>query len=67
MVREVTRKGATEATGAWKSSAEGRTEDLSETKVFIASTVPGENHITPGQSLAPENCSSQSNFQSGLL
>ncbi|NWX31953.1 UBAP2 protein, partial [Notiomystis cincta] len=41
--------------GAWKSSieewtAEDWSEDLSETKVFTASSVPAENHVTPGQS-----------------
>uniref|UniRef100_H0X832 Ubiquitin associated protein 2 n=1 Tax=Otolemur garnettii TaxID=30611 RepID=H0X832_OTOGA len=41
---------------AWKNSveewtAEDWTEDLSETKVFTASSVPAENHITPGQSI----------------
>uniref|UniRef100_K7G2K6 Ubiquitin associated protein 2 n=1 Tax=Pelodiscus sinensis TaxID=13735 RepID=K7G2K6_PELSI len=44
------------ATGAWKNSieewtAEDWNEDLSETKVFTASSVPAENHITPGQSI----------------
>ncbi|XP_074851944.1 ubiquitin-associated protein 2 isoform X2 [Carettochelys insculpta] len=42
--------------GAWKNSIEEWTtedwnEDLSETKVFTASSVPAENHITPGQSI----------------
>lgn len=42
--------------GAWKNSVEewtteDWTEDLSETKVFTASSVPAENHITPGQSI----------------
>uniref|UniRef100_A0A8C0JD36 Ubiquitin associated protein 2 n=1 Tax=Chelonoidis abingdonii TaxID=106734 RepID=A0A8C0JD36_CHEAB len=41
---------------AWKNSIEEWTtedwnEDLSETKVFTASSVPAENHITPGQSI----------------
>ncbi|XP_018100118.1 ubiquitin-associated protein 2 isoform X5 [Xenopus laevis] len=41
--------------GAWRNSLEEWTtedwnEDLSETKVFTASSVPTENHITPGQS-----------------
>ncbi|NXL26202.1 UBAP2 protein, partial [Setophaga kirtlandii] len=41
---------------AWKSSieewtAEDWNEDLSETKVFTASSVPAENHVTPGQSI----------------
>ncbi|NXM12237.1 UBAP2 protein, partial [Ploceus nigricollis] len=42
--------------GAWKNSieewtAEDWNEDLSETKVFTASSVPAENHVTPGQSI----------------
>ncbi|XP_055972975.1 ubiquitin-associated protein 2 isoform X1 [Sorex fumeus] len=42
--------------GAWKSpveewTTEDWTEDLSETKVFTASSVPAENHVTPGQSI----------------
>ncbi|XP_047687199.1 ubiquitin-associated protein 2 isoform X5 [Prionailurus viverrinus] len=42
--------------GAWKNSVEewttdDWTEDLSETKVFTASAVPAENHVTPGQSI----------------
>ncbi|KAL6083236.1 hypothetical protein STEG23_022513, partial [Scotinomys teguina] len=42
--------------GAWKNSVEewtteDWTEDLSETKVFTASSVPAENHISPGQSI----------------
>ncbi|KAG8456870.1 hypothetical protein GDO86_002601 [Hymenochirus boettgeri] len=45
-----------EGTGTWKNSleewtAEDWNEDLSETKVFTASAVPTENHITPGQSI----------------
>ncbi|XP_068944059.1 ubiquitin-associated protein 2 isoform X5 [Petaurus breviceps papuanus] len=41
---------------AWKNSMEEWTtedwnEDLSETKVFTASSVPAENHVTPGQSI----------------
>uniref|UniRef100_A0A8C3JZK6 UBA domain-containing protein n=1 Tax=Calidris pygmaea TaxID=425635 RepID=A0A8C3JZK6_9CHAR len=44
------------AQGAWKNSieewtAEDWNEDLSETKVFTASSVPAENHVTPGQSI----------------
>ncbi|MEE6457779.1 hypothetical protein FKM82_000031 [Ascaphus truei] len=40
----------------WRNSmeewtAEDWNEDLSETKVFTASSVPTENHITPGQSI----------------
>ncbi|XP_015985693.2 ubiquitin-associated protein 2 isoform X3 [Rousettus aegyptiacus] len=42
--------------GAWKNSVEewtteDWTEDLSETKVFTASSVPPENPVTPGQSI----------------
>ncbi|XP_038599447.1 ubiquitin-associated protein 2 isoform X2 [Tachyglossus aculeatus] len=42
--------------GAWKNAieewtAEDWNEDLSETKVFTASSVPAENHVTPGQSI----------------
>ncbi|NXT54565.1 UBAP2 protein, partial [Pluvianellus socialis] len=42
--------------GAWKNSieewtAEDWNEDLSETKVFTASSVPAENHVTPRQSI----------------
>ncbi|XP_057580131.1 ubiquitin-associated protein 2 [Hippopotamus amphibius kiboko] len=42
--------------GAWKNSldewtTEDWTEDLSETKVFTSSSVPAENHVTPGQSV----------------
>ncbi|XP_075042576.1 ubiquitin-associated protein 2 isoform X2 [Mixophyes fleayi] len=45
-----------DGTGAWRNSieewtAEDWNEDLSETKVFTASSVPSENHITPGQSI----------------
>lgn len=41
---------------AWKNSieewtAEDWNEDLSETKVFTASSVPAENHVAPGQSV----------------
>ncbi|KAM6170192.1 ubiquitin-associated protein 2 isoform 2-T2 [Rhynchocyon petersi] len=41
---------------SWKNSVEEWTtedwnEDLSETKVFTASSVPGENQVTPGQSV----------------
>ncbi|XP_071988924.1 ubiquitin-associated protein 2 isoform X4 [Engystomops pustulosus] len=44
------------APGAWRNSieewtAEDWNEDLSETKVFTASSVPTENHITAGQSI----------------
>ncbi|XP_053152972.1 ubiquitin-associated protein 2 isoform X1 [Hemicordylus capensis] len=42
--------------GTWKNSieewtAEDWNEDLSETKVFTASSVPAENHVAPGQSI----------------
>ncbi|MBN3298858.1 UBAP2 protein, partial [Amia calva] len=48
---------ADDGTGAWRNSMDDWTaddwnEDLSETKVFTASSVPAtENHITPGQSI----------------
>ncbi|XP_066194267.1 ubiquitin-associated protein 2-like [Sylvia atricapilla] len=46
---------ADDGTGAWKNSiekwtAEDWNEDFSETKVFTASSVPAENHVTPRQS-----------------
>ncbi|XP_036289438.1 ubiquitin-associated protein 2 isoform X9 [Pipistrellus kuhlii] len=46
----------TRGRGAWKNSVEewtteDWTEDLSETKVFTASSVPQENHVTPGKSV----------------
>ncbi|NXQ05435.1 UBAP2 protein, partial [Vidua macroura] len=42
--------------GTWKNSVEEWTaedwnEDLSETKIFTASSVPAENHVTPRQSI----------------
>lgn len=45
-----------DGTGAWRNAieeyaAEDWNEDLTETKVFTASSVPPENHITPGQSI----------------
>ncbi|XP_056659871.1 ubiquitin-associated protein 2 isoform X4 [Monodelphis domestica] len=45
-----------DGSGAWKNSMEEWTtedwnEDLSETKVFTASSVPAENHVSPGQSI----------------
>ncbi|XP_071586216.1 ubiquitin-associated protein 2 isoform X6 [Heliangelus exortis] len=45
-----------DGTGAWKNSIEEWTaeewnEDLSETKVFTASSVPAENHVTAGQNI----------------
>ncbi|XP_027820092.2 ubiquitin-associated protein 2 isoform X2 [Ovis aries] len=56
VVWEAAQNGADEGTGAWKNSveewtAEDWTEDLSETKVFTSSSVPAENHVTPGQSV----------------
>ncbi|XP_066223883.1 ubiquitin-associated protein 2 isoform X4 [Saccopteryx leptura] len=56
VVWEAAQNGAYEGSGAWKNSveewtAEDWTEDLSETKVFTASSVPPENHITPGKSV----------------
>ncbi|XP_072215671.1 ubiquitin-associated protein 2 isoform X2 [Excalfactoria chinensis] len=47
---------ADDGTGAWKNSieewtAEDWNEDLSETKVFTASSVPAENHVATGQSI----------------
>ncbi|KAM8802941.1 ubiquitin-associated protein 2 isoform 3-T3 [Rhynchonycteris naso] len=56
IVWEAAQNGADEGSGAWKNSVEewrteDWTEDLSETKVFTASSVPPENHITPGQSV----------------
>lgn len=56
VVWEAAQNGAEEGSGAWKNSVEewtteDWTEDLSETKVFTASSVPPENHVTPGQSI----------------
>ncbi|XP_031303137.1 ubiquitin-associated protein 2 [Camelus dromedarius] len=56
VVWEAAQNGADEGTGAWKNSVEewtteDWTEDLSETKVFTSSSVPAENHGTPGQSV----------------
>ncbi|XP_015282197.1 PREDICTED: ubiquitin-associated protein 2-like, partial [Gekko japonicus] len=53
---EAGQSDANDCTGAWKNSVEEWTaedwnEDLSETKVFTASTVPAENHVAPGQSI----------------
>ncbi|XP_066843039.1 ubiquitin-associated protein 2-like isoform X4 [Anser cygnoides] len=53
---ETGQNDADDGTGAWKNSieewtAEDWNEDLSETKVFTASSVPAENHVTPGQSV----------------
>ncbi|XP_068280552.1 ubiquitin-associated protein 2-like isoform X2 [Nyctibius grandis] len=53
---ETGQNDADDGTGAWKNSIEEWTaeewnEDLSETKVFTASSVPAENHVTPGQSI----------------
>ncbi|XP_042660669.1 LOW QUALITY PROTEIN: ubiquitin-associated protein 2 [Tyto alba] len=51
---ETGQNDADDGTGAWKNSieewtAEDWNEDLSETKVFTASSVPAENHVTPSQ------------------
>uniref|UniRef100_A0A9L0IDN6 Ubiquitin associated protein 2 n=1 Tax=Equus asinus TaxID=9793 RepID=A0A9L0IDN6_EQUAS len=56
VVWEAAQNGADEGTEAWKNSAEewtteDWTEDLSETKVFTASSVPVENPVTPGPSI----------------
>ncbi|XP_058719399.1 ubiquitin-associated protein 2-like isoform X3 [Poecile atricapillus] len=53
---ETGQNDADDGTGAWKNSVEEWTaedwnEDLSETKVFTASSVPAENHVTPKQSI----------------
>ncbi|XP_065520286.1 ubiquitin-associated protein 2-like isoform X8 [Lathamus discolor] len=53
---ETGQNDADDGTGAWKNSreewtAEDWNEDLSETKVFTASFVPAENHVTPGKSI----------------
>ncbi|XP_009869329.1 PREDICTED: ubiquitin-associated protein 2-like, partial [Apaloderma vittatum] len=53
---ETGQNDADDGTGAWKNSieewtAEDWNEDLSETKVFTASSVPAENHVTSGQSI----------------
>ncbi|KAM6394695.1 ubiquitin-associated protein 2-like isoform 2-T2 [Rhynochetos jubatus] len=53
---ETGQNDADDGTGAWKNSieewtAEDWNEDLSETKVFTASSVPAENHVTPRQSI----------------
>ncbi|XP_071456808.1 ubiquitin-associated protein 2 isoform X7 [Marmota flaviventris] len=56
VVWEATQNGAEEGPDAWKNSVEewpteDWNEDLSETKVFTASSVPAENHVTPTQSI----------------
>ncbi|XP_027526122.1 ubiquitin-associated protein 2-like isoform X2 [Neopelma chrysocephalum] len=53
---ETGQNDADDGTGPWKNSVEEWTaedwnEDLSETKVFTASSVPAENHVTPRQSI----------------
>ncbi|KAM6232423.1 ubiquitin-associated protein 2-like isoform 2-T2 [Porphyrio hochstetteri] len=53
---ETGQNDAADGTGAWKNSieewtAEDWNEDLSETKVFTASSVPAENHVTPVESI----------------
>ncbi|XP_028914859.1 ubiquitin-associated protein 2 isoform X6 [Ornithorhynchus anatinus] len=56
LVQELPSKNNFGLKGAWKNAieewtAEDWNEDLSETKVFTASSVPAENHVTPGQSI----------------
>uniref|UniRef100_A0A8C0MIZ2 Ubiquitin associated protein 2 n=1 Tax=Canis lupus familiaris TaxID=9615 RepID=A0A8C0MIZ2_CANLF len=56
VAQDLPKKNSYELKGAWKNSVEewttdDWTEDLSETKVFTASAVPAENHVTPGQSI----------------
>ncbi|XP_020019432.2 ubiquitin-associated protein 2 isoform X2 [Castor canadensis] len=56
VAQDLPNKGSYGLKGTWKNSVEEWTtedwaEDLSETKVFTASSVPAENHITPGQSI----------------
>ncbi|KAM6293973.1 ubiquitin-associated protein 2-like isoform 1-T1 [Aegotheles albertisi] len=53
---ETGQNDADDGTGAWKNSmeewtAEDWNEDLSETRVFTASSVLAENHVTPRQSI----------------
>ncbi|XP_039330551.1 ubiquitin-associated protein 2 isoform X6 [Saimiri boliviensis] len=56
IVQDLPNKSSYGLKGAWKNSVEewtteDWTEDLSETKVFTASSAPAENHISPGQSI----------------
>uniref|UniRef100_A0A8C9LN01 Ubiquitin associated protein 2 n=1 Tax=Piliocolobus tephrosceles TaxID=591936 RepID=A0A8C9LN01_9PRIM len=56
IAQDLSNKSSYGLKGAWKNSVEewtteDWTEDLSETKVFTASSVPAENHISPGQSI----------------
>ncbi|PNJ26644.1 UBAP2 isoform 2, partial [Pongo abelii] len=56
IAQDLSNKSSCGLKGAWKNSveewtAEDWTEDLSETKVFTASSAPAENHISPGQSI----------------
>uniref|UniRef100_A0A0D9RCA8 Ubiquitin associated protein 2 n=1 Tax=Chlorocebus sabaeus TaxID=60711 RepID=A0A0D9RCA8_CHLSB len=56
VAQDLSNKSSYGLKGAWKNSVEewtteDWTEDLSETKVFTASSVPAENHISPGQSI----------------
>lgn len=56
VAQDLPNKGSYKLKGAWKNSVEEWTtedwnEDLSETKVFTSSSVPGENQATPGQSI----------------
>ncbi|XP_015679530.1 ubiquitin-associated protein 2-like, partial [Protobothrops mucrosquamatus] len=53
---ELGENDAADGKGTWKNSVEEWTaedwnEDLSETKVFTASSVPAENHVVSGQSI----------------
>ncbi|KAK2491148.1 hypothetical protein MC885_002869, partial [Smutsia gigantea] len=53
---EVQEDSQPKAWEAWKNSVEewtteDWTEDLSETKVFTASSAPAENHVTPRESI----------------
>ncbi|XP_064236639.1 ubiquitin-associated protein 2 isoform X3 [Aotus nancymaae] len=56
IAQDLSNKSSYGLKGAWKNSVEewtteDWTEDLSETKVFTASSAPAENHISPGQSI----------------
>ncbi|XP_063553048.1 ubiquitin-associated protein 2 isoform X17 [Gorilla gorilla gorilla] len=56
IAQDLSNKSSYGLKGAWKNSVEewtteDWTEDLSETKVFTASSAPAENHILPGQSI----------------
>ncbi|XP_013378466.1 PREDICTED: ubiquitin-associated protein 2 [Chinchilla lanigera] len=56
VAQDLSNKGSYGLKGAWKNSveewtAEDWTEDLSETKVFTASSVPAENDVIPRHSI----------------